>query len=177
MARESSVVKASRRTLRRRGSLFAVNEAAFVRDHVPSLSVIPAEPVNPPNPKQRYGDKKPNVALVPPVGVIYAALALGDGATKYGPYNWRDKKVEARTYVAAAKRHIDAWFDGEELSEPEIWEDPETGEKVELGEKPHLGHALACLFILADAMEAGMLIDNRPKRGGTGALLKKWTKK
>ncbi len=116
---------------------------------------------NPPNPKQRYGDMKPNLALVPGPALAYAALAMMEGARKYGAYNWRDKAVEATTYVAACERHLRAWFDGEEL-------DPGSG-------NPHLGHAVACLAILIDAIETpGCLIDNRPKAGATSALFEKW---
>src|SRR5215467_9371409 len=89
--------------------------------------------------------KKVNVALVLPFSIIAEALGLSDGAIKYSPYNWRGSPVEVRTYVAAAKRHIDAWLDGEELSPLEEWTDSETGQMLILGGKPHLGHAKACL--------------------------------
>lgn len=116
----------------------------------------------PPNPKQAYGDKKVNVALVPPASVIYEALGLADGAVKYGPYNWREKSVEAMTYVAACMRHLQAWVDGET-------------DATDSG-KPHLGHAKACLGILADAIETGNLIDNRPPAGTASFLLKRYEK-
>jgi hypothetical protein len=32
----------------------------------------------------------------------------------------------------------------------------------------HLGHAIACLAILLDAQEAGMLVDDRPILGASG---------
>lgn len=71
-----------------------------------------------------------------------------DGAAKYGAYNWRDISVSAHTYVDAAKRHLDLWFEGQELA---------SDSKVH-----HLGHALACCAILLDAQECGRLIDDRP---------------
>lgn len=114
--------------------------------------------MNPPNPKQRYGDAKVPIGLFPPVAILYGALACKQGAEKYGPYNWRDKTVEAMTYVHAAERHLMAWADGEDL-------DPESGQ-------PHLGHVLACLAILADATEQGNLIDNRPPAGKAGPMLR-----
>jgi hypothetical protein len=105
----------------------------------------------PPNPKERYGATKPDLSLIPPVADLHMAMALEDGAVKYGPFNWRANAVQARTYVAAAKRHLDAWLDGEELADD--------------SEVHNLGHAMACCAILLDAIEVGNLIDNRPPRG------------
>lgn len=113
------------------------------------------------NPKTAFGIKKVNLALNPPAALIYMALGFMDGAIKYGPYNWRDNQVSTMIYLAAFKRHMDAWLDGEELAE-------DSG-------KPHLAHALACLAIIVDAKETGNLIDDRPKPGAAAALLKKWT--
>lgn len=113
------------------------------------------------NPKTRFGVTKPNLFLVPPASLIYQALAMQDGARKYGPYNWRGNSVTASIYVAAALRHIMAWMDGEELAAD--------------SQKPHLGHALACLGILVDAKETGNLIDDRPRVGATSKLIDDWT--
>lgn len=135
---------------------------------------IEAPPVNPPNPKQRYHDTKVNLALVPPAGVIYAALGFHDGAIKYGPFNWRDDRVEIMTYIAACRRHLDAFVDGEELSEKELWHSTENDPVISLGSKPHLGHAIACLMILADAISLNHVIDNRPAPGPAPDLLRKW---
>ncbi len=115
-----------------------------------------------PNPKDLLGIKKVQLNLVPPSSTIYQALAMEDGAQKYGPYNWRDNKVIASIYIAAAKRHIDSWLDGEECASD--------------SKKPHLGHALACLGIIVDALETGNLIDDRPKPGPTARLIEKWKK-
>jgi hypothetical protein len=122
----------------------------------------------PPNPKQAYGDKKPNLALVPPALDYYAAVALGDGAIKYGAYNWRTSKVEAMTYIAAARRHLNRVADRIEFSDVEMWE--KDGQTWQLGGHPELAHAIACLAILADAMSSGFLIDNRPPAGPSAGL-------
>jgi hypothetical protein len=146
-------------------------------DRYPELELpdIAPAPVNPPNPKQRYGDTKVNLALVPSAGVIFAALGFHDGAIKYGPFNWRKDAVEIMTYISAARRHIDAFVDGEDLSEAERWNHPEKQcATIHLGQKPHLGHAIACLMILADAMSLGHVIDNRPLPGPAPALFSKW---
>jgi hypothetical protein len=134
----------------------------------------PPAPVNPPNPKQRYGDTKVNLALVPSSGVIFAALGFHDGAIKYGPFNWRKDAIEVMTYIAACRRHIDAFVDGEELSEKEIWQPTENDPAISLGGKPHLGHAIACLMILAEAISLNHVIDNRPPPGPAPYLFRKW---
>lgn len=113
--------------------------------------------MNPPNPKQRYGDAKVPLGYVPPASIIYEAFAFQEGADKYGPFAWRNKAVEAMTYVHATLRHILAYQDGEFI-------DPESG-------KPHLGLAKASLGILIDATEQGNLIDNRPIPGQASKLL------
>jgi hypothetical protein len=88
---------------------------------------------------------------------VKTALALMDGARKYGPYNWRDEGVSASTYISAAERHIRAWLDGETDA---------ADSKVH-----HLGHAIACLAIILDAETIGNLVDDRPRAAPTAALL------
>jgi hypothetical protein len=114
------------------------------------------------NPKDAYGEAKVDLALVPPAASIYMALGFMNGAQKYGPYNWRTKKVKMMVYLAAAKRHIDKVIDGQDLDEESFL--------------PEIGHALASLGIIADAVETGNIIDNRPPKGAAAALLNKWKK-
>lgn len=102
------------------------------------------------NPKDLQGMKKPPLHLVPPISTLWEAMAMGDGGIKYGPYNWRDKKVVATIYVAAAKRHLDLWLERETYAE-------DSGVH-------HLGHAKACCGILLDAEANECLIDDRPTR-------------
>lgn len=115
------------------------------------------------NPKDLLGMKKVPLSLVPPASLIYQALAMKDGAAKYGPYNWRENKVIAMIYIDACMRHLQSWIDGEEVA---------TDSGV-----PHLAHALACLGIIVDAKETGNLVDNRPKPGAAPALLERYTVK
>lgn len=115
------------------------------------------------NPKDLLGLKKVQLDLVPASSIIYQALAMEDGATKYGAFNYREKPVKASIYVAAAMRHVMAWYDGEENA-------TDSG-------KPHLAHALACLGILVDAKETGNLIDNRPYPGAAAKLIARFEKK
>lgn len=113
------------------------------------------------NPKDLLGIKKVQLNLVPASSIIYQALAMEDGAKKYGPYNWRSNKVIASIYVAAAMRHLQQWYDqGEELASD--------------SQKPHLGHALACIGIIVDALETGNLSDDRPVPGAASTLIAKW---
>jgi len=115
------------------------------------------------NPKDLIGTKKPPLDLIPPSFEIHVAMAMKDGAKKYDPYNWRSNKVRARVYVGAAKRHIAAWMDGQELAE-------DSGVH-------HLAHASACMAILLDAQETGNLADDRPLPGAAAKLIERFTEK
>lgn len=101
----------------------------------------------PVNPKQLYGDKKPDLRLLPLVGQLAQWEAHKDGANKYGPFNWRDNPVEANTYINAAKRHLELWAAGEERAR-------DTSVN-------NLGAVMACCAILLDAQAHDCLIDNR----------------
>lgn len=115
----------------------------------------------PGNPKDRIGDTKPQMHLVPPTAIVYAAKVMELGAAKYGPYNWRDHPVRATVYLSAALRHIAQALDGDTA-------DPESG-------LPHEAHALACMAILLDALATGNLIDDRPTAGAAGSLITYYT--
>jgi hypothetical protein len=108
------------------------------------------------NPKDLFGSKKVSITKLPAVAILHGAHAMMDGARKYGPYNWRDKKVVASIYADAATRHILSWFEGEECAS-------DSGVH-------HLGHAIACCAILLDAQESGNLIDDRPVNEKTRGL-------
>jgi hypothetical protein len=94
------------------------------------------------------GKEKVDLSLIPLVAEQAIARAMMYGEKKYGRYNYC-KGHEASQLVAAARRHLAAWFNGEE-------NDPESGVN-------HLGHAMAnCLMILRQ-QELGTLKDNRYK--------------
>lgn len=115
------------------------------------------------NPKDLIGSTKLPVELWPATASALGSLGLLVGMLQYGRSNWRaaHQGVRASIYVAACKRHLDAWFEGEEL-------DPDSG-------IPHLGHALACLAILVDAEAAGNLKDDRQFPGGYRKLVEELT--
>lgn len=106
------------------------------------------------NPKDALGMKKVSFTKFPPAALAHGAHAMMNGASKYGPYNWRGNAVVASIYLDACMRHLNAWFDGEETAE-------DSGVH-------HLGHAMACMGIILDAQETGNLIDDRPV-GNQGA--------
>lgn len=109
------------------------------------------------NPKDQVGKAKVDFSVVPMAGMAHEAHAMMDGARKYGPFNWRGKKVSAKVYVAAILRHVADWFEREDLA-------PDSGAH-------HLGHAKAGLGILLDAIETGNLIDDRPTTGAPMSAL------
>jgi hypothetical protein len=123
---------------------------------MPAPVVMP-EPVPMPapatNPKAAFGDKKVPVFLVPLTFIYGVAVALVEGASKYGKWNWRRTPVEASTYVHATGRHLLKWYHGED-------KDPVT-------QIHHLYNAAASLCILIDAEVAKTLIDDRPPKVDT----------
>lgn len=108
------------------------------------------------NPKTGQAALKVPLELVPPSAEIFLAHAFKDGADKYDPYNWRSKGVSSSVYYGAAKRHLQAWWDGEDLADDS---------KVH-----HLAHAMACCAILLDSLTCGTLNDNRPPAGAASRL-------
>jgi hypothetical protein len=129
-------------------------------DLYPANGFFPADS-KPTNPKDVIGSDKLPLHLWPETATAVGCLGLLDGALKYGRSNWRETGVRASIYVDAARRHLSAWFEGEDF-------DPDSG-------APHLSHALACLAIIVDADAAGMLNDDRSYPGGFRALVEKLT--
>lgn len=113
------------------------------------------------NPKDLLGVKKPPLELVPPTALVALAGVMKLGAKKYGPYNWRTRKVKAMVYVGAAQRHLLSFLDGEDV-------DPESGES-------HAAHAMACLAIILDAKATGNLVDDRPLPGRAAEMIRERT--
>jgi hypothetical protein len=109
------------------------------------------------NPKDAAAATRVPMHLFPSVGAIYGAMACRDGAIKYGPYNWRERKISLVTYIGAMKRHLDSLLDGEDDADD--------------SKLPHLAHVVATAAILLDAKEADALIDDRPKRPANAAGL------
>jgi hypothetical protein len=103
------------------------------------------------DPKGLAGLTKPPMWLCSPAGMEAEAWAMGLGAKKYGPFNFRQNKVCMSTYLAAILRHVYRIIDGEFI-------DPESGQ-------PHLGHIKAGCGIVLDAQRHGTLVDDRVMGG------------
>jgi hypothetical protein len=100
------------------------------------------------NPKDRVGIEKLPLHLNPTTAAAHQSMAHLDGAIKYGPFNWRDEGVSVMVYLAAIKRHLDRYLEGERDA-------PDS--KVH-----NLGHIMACCAIILDSEECGNLVDDRP---------------
>ena len=109
------------------------------------------------NPKDRLATNRLDLSLFPDTAVAYGALGMTEGDSKYGGYNYRVGGVLASVYYAAARRHLAKYFNGE-------WADRKTN-------VPHLASALACVAILIDAHECGVLRDDRPPKSNLDKLL------
>ena len=113
--------------------------------------------LKPTNPKDRAATSRLDLSLFPQTAIIYGALGMTEGDAKYGGYNYRVGGVLFSVYVAALLRHVFKCYNGE-------WTDTKT--KV-----PHLASAMACIAILIDAYECGVLRDDRPPKAPILKLL------
>lgn len=101
------------------------------------------------NPKQSEGNKKVGMHVIPPSVLMQVALALTEGELRYSGYNWRETPVKASTYYDSTWRHFADWWEGQDIDAP-------SG-------LSHVIKAIAGLIVLADAMQQGQFIDDRPK--------------
>jgi len=106
------------------------------------------------NPKDSVGTKKVPFSTVSAPVVAEIGLAMLEGARKYGRHNYRAIGVRASVYYDACKRHLDAWWEGEDI-------DPDSGLN-------HIIKALACLVVLRDSMRMGNWVDDRPPKVPSG---------
>lgn len=96
----------------------------------------------------KHDKAKPDLSLLPKIFLEEVAKAFMVGEKKYGRYNYT-KGHKASQLVAAAQRHITAWYQGEE-------NDPVDGQH-------HLGAAAACMAMALRQAELGTLKDDRFK--------------
>ena len=126
------------------------DEPSFADSHEaltfhPLESTAPGQAVNP---KDAIGSTKLPLHLWPAEATAMGCLGMLDGAGKYGRNNMiAGEGVVASIYIAAAKRHLDAWFSGEDCA-------PDT-------KAPHLANALATIAIIVKCQAHGKLIDDR----------------
>lgn len=100
------------------------------------------------NPKDAVGVKKPPLSTVSQAVAAEVGVAMLEGALKYGRHNYRVVGVRASVYYDALRRHIDAWWEGQDI-------DPDSGIS-------HVTKAIACLTVLRDAQICNNWVDDRP---------------
>ena len=105
----------------------------------------------PTNPKDRAATHRLDLSLFPETARVFGAVAMTEGDSKYGGYNYRNAGVKVSIYKAACDRHLGKYFDRGE------WADPITG-------VPHLASALACIAVLIDGNVTGNITDDRPPK-------------
>lgn len=110
------------------------------------------------NPKKAAGAVKAPMHNLSPIATIQVENVLAGGEYKYGFMNYRESRIDARTYIGAIKRHFNKWQDGVDF-------DKESGQH-------ELAHVMACCAILIDAHFTGKFIDNRSKTGLVEGMLK-----
>jgi hypothetical protein len=80
--------------------------------------------------------------------LVGAALAMGEGAHKYGRHNYRKTRIKSSVYFDSTLRHFFAWWEGEDI-------DAASG-------LHHIDKTIAGLLVLRDAQLRGMSDDDRP---------------
>ena len=105
------------------------------------------------NPKTQFGLAKLPLHLVPPAALRALARAFANGAKKYGPFNWREKKISVTVYYAACLRHLTDYYD--RIDEGDLAPDSQVH---------HIDHAMACLAMIKDTQGSALLNDDRPPR-------------
>lgn len=116
------------------------------------------------NPKDAIGRGKLPLDLWPASATAFGAVGLKEGELKYGRNNFRAAHVAASVYIAALKRHLDAYMEGENTASDSV--------------VPHLANILANAAILVDATVNKTLVDDRnfiPSPGAYQAAMAKLT--
>lgn len=108
------------------------------------------------NPKDSVGVKKSPLSVVPTQVIHEIGLGMLEGALKYGRHNYRVAGVRSSVYYDAAMRHLNQWWEGEDIDGP-------SG-------LSHITKAMTTLAVLRDAMLQEKLTDDRPPP----ALNKNW---
>lgn len=106
----------------------------------------------PSNPKDVLGIMKAPLSVLPTQVSYKAALGMLEGALKYGRHNYRVIGVRASIYYDACKRHLDSWWEGEDL-------DPDSKAGLH-----HLDKLIASAYVVRDAILQDMFNDDRPPK-------------
>lgn len=100
------------------------------------------------NPKDIVGISKVPASCVSQLVMMEVGLGMQEGVLKYGRHNYRVAGVRASVYYDATRRHIDAYWEGQDV-------DPDSG-------LHHVTKAITSLMVLRDAMLQGVCTDDRP---------------
>lgn len=106
------------------------------------------------NPKDAVSIGKIPFSVLPKTVMAEVALAMLEGARKYGRHNYRIAGVRASVYLDAAQRHQDDFWEGVDI-------DPDSG-------LSHITKAIASLTVLRDAMIQNKWVDDRPPKSPEG---------
>ena len=106
------------------------------------------------NPKDACGIKKIPTSTISALVKAEVGVAMLEGAMKYGRHNYRITGVRASVYYDAVNRHMDAFWEGEDI-------DPDSG-------LPHISKAIAGLVVLRDAQLQDKFVDDRPPKSKDG---------
>ena len=102
----------------------------------------------PTNPKDVVGIAKVPSSTVSQLVLAEVGVSMFEGAQKYGRHNYRAMGVRGSVYFDATKRHLDAWWEGQDI-------DPGSGLN-------HITKAITSLIVMRDAMIMGKFEDDRP---------------
>lgn len=122
----------------------------------PTQAEIGQKEAKPSNPKQGFGVQKYAMSTVSAPVMAEVSLGMLEGALKYGRHNYRLAGVRASVYYDATKRHLEAWWEGEDF-------DPDSKANLH-----HISKAIASLCVLRDAMIMNKFNDDRPPKAPKG---------
>lgn len=101
------------------------------------------------NPKGVAGGRKVGLRYVPISPLLQVAVAMKEGAEKYGAFNWRTgPPIHFSTYFDAMERHLLEWWTGSDVDK-------------DSGLHPLVKVMATCLVVL-DSLERA--VDDRPKK-------------
>lgn len=122
---------------------------SYAEDTHEALTFGPLPTIKDTNPKDAVGVRKVPLSTLPWRVLWRVALAMLEGACKYGRHNYRAAGVRASVYFdAVVSRHLGAWWEGEDI-------DAESG-------LSHIDKAIAGLMVMRDSMLEGNFVDDRP---------------
>ena len=102
------------------------------------------------NPKDLVGVTKRPSSTVSQAVMAEVGVGMLEGTLKYGRHNYRAVGVRSSVYYDATRRHIDDWWEGEDLDAD--------------SRLSHVTKAICSLVVLRDAMIQGKWHDDRPPK-------------